>query len=305
MNSLTQDVNDSIFTTVKTPCAVCDSISDRPLTTDNGFRIGRCVECGFVFVNPRPAQDSLIKLYANAEQNYCVSESYEPLEYELPVLTKIVREIQKYVRSGRLFEVGCGRGDFLRVAKSSGFSVSGCDLFAGSKLNIDGVELHDGTLRAANLGANEYDVVVIRNTLEHLFDPRGELEEIRRILKPDGYLYLKVPNVAFEHGFGCRLVVRRSHAFEAPYHLNHFSPRTLRLLLKRTRLQFMSWSIEQPTIEPEWKSNLLRQTSYRAIQAMRFITAGLFFPKILLAAIAKRPKQCRGLFYAFSIFSLS
>jgi SAM-dependent methyltransferase len=291
MNSLTRNVSDSSLTTVKTPCAVCDSISEQPLTVDNGFRINRCVECGFVFVNPRPLQDSLIELYANADQNPCASEDYEPFEYELPVLTKILQQIQKYAGTGRLFEIGCGRGDFLSLARSCGFSVSGCDLFAGSKLNIDDIKLYDGTLKAANLGSNEYDVVVIRNTLEHLFDPRGELEEIRRILKPGGYLYLKVPNVAFEQGFRCRLVVRRSHAFEAPYHLNHFSPRTLRLLLQRTGLQFISWSIEQPTIEPEWKSNLLRQTSYRAIQTMRFITAGLFFPKVSLAAIVKKPRQ--------------
>jgi SAM-dependent methyltransferase len=285
---LAYSTTDAVPNTVKIACALCESTSHLFVGSHNGFQIVRCAGCGFVFVNPRPTEESLAGLYSSLEQNPYASDAYEPLEYERPVLLKILQEIQKYVSSGRLLEVGCARGDFLRIAKALGFSVAGCDIFGGSKPVLDGAVFYDGPLKVAKLPANTYDLVVIRNTLEHLFDPRSELEEIRRILKPSGYIYWKVPNIHFERGLPCRLVFGKANAFEAPYHLNHFSPRTLKLLLKRTGLEFVSWYVEQPTLRPERKANLLRQTGYRITQTMRLLTAGLLFPKILLSGVAQK-----------------
>jgi 2-polyprenyl-3-methyl-5-hydroxy-6-metoxy-1,4-benzoquinol methylase len=93
-----------------------------------------------------------------------------------------------------MLEVGCGRGDFLRLARAAGFSVAGCDFFGGQKPVDTTLMLYDGTLTQAKLRDNSYDIVVIRNVLEHLFDPNIDLQEIRRILKPNGYVYVKVPN---------------------------------------------------------------------------------------------------------------
>jgi len=288
MNFLAQVVKDNRPRAVKIPCIVCDSNSDVSIGFHNGFRVARCTDCGFVFVNPRPPEQILASLYSSPEQNPYASDDYEPFELERPVLIKILKELQKYVRSGRMLEVGCGRGDFLRVAKTTGFAVAGCDIFQGSPPDVSGAVLYNGPLKTAALLENSYDLVVIRNTLEHLFDPRSELEEIRKILKPGGYLYLKVPNVRFEHGLLCRLVFGKPDTFEAPYHLNHFSPRTLKRLLNSTGLQWVSWYLEQPTLRPEWNKNLFRQAGYKASQAMQNLTAGLVFPKILLSVIAQK-----------------
>jgi SAM-dependent methyltransferase len=133
--------------------------------------------------------------------------------------------------------------------------------------------------------------VVIRNVLEHLFDPNAEIREIRRILKPNGYVYLKVPNVEFEHGFNCRLVFGKEHVFEPPYHLNYFSPASLQKFLDKSGFGFLSWFLEQPTLTPRWRSNLIRQTGYRLFQTLSLLTGGKSFPKILLSCVVQKTNR--------------
>jgi 2-polyprenyl-3-methyl-5-hydroxy-6-metoxy-1,4-benzoquinol methylase len=267
-------------------CLLCGSGSDATFMFVKGYRIARCVNCNFIFVNPRPTQQSLLGLYSNQQTNPFHKERYEAFEYELPVLTKIIRKIQQYIPTGELLEVGCGRGDFLRVARLNGFSVSGCDVFGGRTPVSDGITFYDSTLKDVKLPENSFDVVVIRNILEHLFNPNVEILEVKRILRPKGYLYIKVPNAEFEHGLRCRLVFGRKHVMEPPYHLNYFSPNTLHTFLINAQFEFLSWHLEQPTLHPKWTKNLLWQTGYGLIKMSSFLSAGKIFPKPLLSCLA-------------------
>jgi SAM-dependent methyltransferase len=271
-------------------CLVCGCDKDSSFTYFNGFRIAQCNTCGFVFVNPRPSKQCLAGLYASLEQNKYAGESYEPFEYEFPVLDKILRYVQRYVSSGQLVEVGCGRGDFLKLAVERGFTAQGCDLFGDPEPSIGGITFYNGSLEAAKVSSNSVDLVVIRNTLEHLFDPKRELEEIHRILRPGAYMYVKVPNFHFEQGIGCKLVFGKENAFEAPYHLNHFTPASLKSLIDKTGFKFIEWYVEQPSLRPQWKTNLLRQSGYRIAQGLNYLTAGRLFPKILLSCLAQKKR---------------
>jgi SAM-dependent methyltransferase len=269
-------------------CRVCGSARDSTFTVFNEFRIAQCKECGFVFVNPRPKEEELARLYGSQEHNKYAGEAYEPFEYERPVLDKILRYVRRYVPSGQLFEVGCGRGDLLKMALEEGYSVQGCDLFGDRRPKIPSITFHDGSLESVNLPSNSVDLVVIRNTLEHLFDPKKELAEIHRVLRSGAYIYLKVPNFHFEHGIGCKLVCGKENAFEAPYHLNHFTPTSLKRLLDTSNFKLIGWYVEQPSLRSEWKANLLRQGGYRISRGLQWVTRGVTFPKILLSCVAQK-----------------
>ncbi len=54
-------------------------------------------------------------------------------------------------------------------------------------------ELSDGGLPFATAGA---DAVLFSEVVEHLVDPDGALDEIRRVLRPGGHLMLSTPNLA-------------------------------------------------------------------------------------------------------------
>jgi ubiquinone/menaquinone biosynthesis C-methylase UbiE len=105
---------------------------------------------------------------------------FQPLEEELkPTL--------KYVR-GRTLNAGCGHRDITDfLIKSGATSVEHCDLAS----SIPGAILAD--LAAIPKEDARYDTIVCNAVLEHVQFPDRVMQELRRVLKPDGHLILCIP----------------------------------------------------------------------------------------------------------------
>jgi len=250
------------------------------------YKVVQCQACEFLFVNPRPDEATLKTLYSDIMSNPFLSAHFESTEDEIPTLRQVLDIIQSVKPSGRLLEIGCGKGDLLQIAQQRGFEVEGTDLGTPEEA-LGRFQIHLGPLRTLGLKPNSYDVVVTRNTLEHLFDPNVELEESRKLLKPGGVIYLKVPNSEFEHGVRCMLAFQRKHQFSPPWHLNHFTPKTLNQILQRNDFQVLSWRIEKPTRRSKWIRDFIQQTGYKAIDTCRKLSFGRLFPKPILVCLAQ------------------
>jgi cyclopropane fatty-acyl-phospholipid synthase-like methyltransferase len=98
---------------------------------------------------------------------------------------------------------------------------------AGKKVNA--ARLRCGTLQAARFEAGFFDAAVAMHMLEHVAEPRGFVEEARRILKDDGLFVLRIPNIA---SLEARLAGERWLHFDYPYHVAHYSPRAVARLLR-------------------------------------------------------------------------
>jgi SAM-dependent methyltransferase len=151
-----------------------------------------------------------------------------------------------------------------------------------------GIEIHLGAMDSSRFADQSFDCIVMRNTLEHLFDPGKELRICHRLLKPGGFLYLKVPNGAYEHGWRCRMMMRKSHVFGPPWHLNYFTQATLRRLLLQKGFQVADWLIESPTPDPNVILNTTQQTAFAVFRAARLLTLGTAFPKPILTCMARK-----------------
>ena len=100
----------------------------------------------------------------------------------------------------RILDVGCGDGSASggwlagRCAGYVGVDVSPAAVEAARARGLDARVIEDaGTLPFEDAS---FDGVLCTEVLEHLFDPLGALEEIRRVLRPGGRVVMTVPNVA-------------------------------------------------------------------------------------------------------------
>ncbi|MBP7866515.1 MAG: methyltransferase domain-containing protein [Acidobacteria bacterium] len=97
----------------------------------------------------------------------------------------------------RLLDVGCGVGRFGLAAASRGWAVRGVDR---SERAVDIARKHTnlvvGTEETGDLESlgERFEVVTAFEVLEHLSDPLGFLDGIRRLLKPGGRFFATVPN---------------------------------------------------------------------------------------------------------------
>jgi 2-polyprenyl-3-methyl-5-hydroxy-6-metoxy-1,4-benzoquinol methylase len=118
-------------------------------------------------------------------------------------------------------------GSFLGVVSISlarlGFVVTALDIpqfndnerlkkkYAEDKVSVDAVNLHNLPL-PYEIGS--FDIVIMCETLEHLnFNPVEPLNEIQRVLKREGILYISVPNLACLEN---RIVLLRGRSIHHP-----------------------------------------------------------------------------------------
>ena len=215
---------------------ICNACGGKDLVT--GFSAGQflikaCKSCGLKVATPIPTEHQLQEYYAKS-----YSYSIMPIEECTVVETRLLDEIAALKPSGKLLEIGCGKGFLLRAAKQIGFSAQGVELSptsAEAARKNAGVPVFCGTTEEyLQTGKSHmFDVVIARHCIEHLRDPRATLCKIGEMLAPGGMIAIVVPNSS---SLASRLFGRYWEWMCPPAHLFHFSPKSLNALL--ASLQF-------------------------------------------------------------------
>lgn len=222
-------------------CLVCHSARLAPLYTgvrdhygvaSGTFAFLRCDECGSATLDPLPTAARLATLYAHdyTFKPGAVGEArprawVAGLEWRLfyrrgyAARLRIIRALTG-VGTGRVLEVGCGSGLFLRFLRDAGYGVEGIDT---SKTDVDyarerfGLEVRAGSLETVTLPVDAYDLALLVYVMEHMPDPYDALARIKRTLKPGGWVVLGLPVI--DSGQARLLGARWSAVTEAPRHV--------------------------------------------------------------------------------------
>lgn len=240
MEYVTCNLCDADDTTLVYPSTLPDGALDTPdpgslACTNSRYGVHppivRCRRCGLMYANPRREASVLLNGY-----DHVVDETYVK-EREGRVLTfrRHLQPIEKLVGSGtgkRLLDVGCHIGIFLEIAAERGWDAWGVEpsFWSVSQARDRGLKVTHGTLRQAAFDSDFFDVVTLWDVIEHLPDPRAELLEVARVLRPGGLLAVHTMDVS-------SLFARLMGAFWPwlmEMHLYYFSRRTLSALLART-----------------------------------------------------------------------
>jgi SAM-dependent methyltransferase len=206
--------------------------------------IVRCKYCGFYYTDPMPIE-GITELY---DSQYFKSRSTEWWQKARRELIPKVRfdVIQRHLKSlkPRFLEIGCGPGYGLEEAKRRNWQIYGqdvTDVFAKKIKEKLGVEIYVGELEQANFKEKFFDVVYLDSVIEHVSEPAKFLKEIRRIVKPDGLIYIVTPNVdALINRFRDLIfkILRmnktsRLSPFESPYHIGGFTEYSFKLMCRK------------------------------------------------------------------------
>jgi SAM-dependent methyltransferase len=200
------------------------------LAIDGGpLTLVRCDRCGARFQPVVPSVDELARWYdymahipANVETSPLLARR----------LRRMLSAFEPVRRSGRLLEVGCGGGLFVRTATAAGWEVWGTEVSpscAAILRPLLGDRLYQGTIEEAPFPLATFDGVALIEVIEHLPDPSVYVAAIARLLRPGGRLYMTTPNAA---GSAAHVLGTRWRAFTNE-HLNYFDRRSLALLLDR------------------------------------------------------------------------
>jgi len=208
---------------------------DRHYGISGLYRIVRCAHCSLMFLNPMLSDEELCALYPSDYYAYQDNSHFARWKEIAKMLVRfrIKTRDPEFAVPGRILDLGCGTGWYLRDMRAQGWDVYGVEInSAAAELGRTGAGLNifAGTLRQASFPSDFFDYVRANHSFEHISCPGETLDEIRRILRPEGRLLIGVPNVA---GLNARIFRQYWWYLGAPVHPFTYSARTLSQLLNK------------------------------------------------------------------------
>jgi len=141
-------------------------------------------------------------------------------------IDRFYRHLPPPTPQGRLLDVGCGDGSFLEIARLCGWSVEGVDPDPAAVANCRsrGLEVREGSIDLFDGQSALFDVITLAHVIEHAHDPIALARACRRLLKPDGRLWVETPNI---DSLGHARYGRHWRGLEPPRHLVLFNAQSL------------------------------------------------------------------------------
>lgn len=215
------------------PCSVCGSHESQTLSRyDRRLKHLHtlvCGHCGLIRTDPMPTDAEISRYYAHeyrfdyqlagsAPSRAHVTRRTQEAEERMVLLAPVLQP------GAELLDVGCGSGEFLACLARTGCRGIGIDpgaAYAEYARDSLGLDITVTDLENAGFSPERFDVLTAHHVVEHLPDPVGILRRMRDLIRPDGVVYISVPDMTP----GDRPAFLRLHFA----HVHGFTPPTLKL----------------------------------------------------------------------------
>ena len=184
-----------------------------------------------VFTHPQPTEEKLPSYYDSPDyishtdgKRSLFEKMYQIVKNN--ALKSKLKLINSESQKGTVLDIGAGTGDFLTVLKNDGWQITGIEPNEKAKA----IAISKGITFADSLEGlqnNSFDVITMWHVLEHVPDVEKQISELKRLLKPNGTIFIAVPNF---NSFDANYYGHFWAAFDVPRHLWHFSKTAIKKL---------------------------------------------------------------------------
>lgn len=195
----------------------------------------RCQTCGQLRTFPEPVAGSEPEIFYGGAEKYSVSQTKDVGRTEIWACfsSGILRDIERLAPArGRLLEIGCNTGDLLIAARDRGWDSEGLEVNISAARNVASMGFVVYGCKVEELVVERlYQCIVVNQVLEHVALPHQFLEAIKRLLTPDGVLFIGVP--CFASPIPILLKRAEWYALVPEEHVWQFGSRSLERLLRQ------------------------------------------------------------------------
>jgi len=212
---------------------------------DGEFGQRYCAGCGVYFLSPRVPESRIGDYYPDVYAPY-QKRSYSKLAGKvasaLGLDTRRQRIVERFVRRGRILDVGCGIGEFLEGLARGPSAPSGrwvryaMDTKWYGRYGLpDG--FYEGQFDHEPPPFADLDAITLWHVFEHLYHPQRALDNAATLLRPGGFLFLAIPDLKCVE----RLLFRKYWmGWDPPRHVVTYSASAIEVLLRRAGLRLIA-----------------------------------------------------------------
>jgi 2-polyprenyl-3-methyl-5-hydroxy-6-metoxy-1,4-benzoquinol methylase len=199
-----------------TSCPSCGGksaqiIANRDGKTNEPLITISCSHCGLGRIDPLPTDQELADWYATQYRQAYKSAVQPALRHVLRAGRNAKQRWQwlrenstgldpaKSSQPKQSLDIGSSSGEFVYLLQTLGFKAKGIEPhegYAAYARSMLGIDINNGTLQHCLSGeaSQSLDLISMFHVLEHLPEPIPALRSIGEKLKPEGLLYIEVPN---------------------------------------------------------------------------------------------------------------
>jgi len=220
----------------------------------------RCNQCEHHFIDPlrpdRELGDLYRSHYGRDQQSPTTIPRLRKARFRRGTLP--TPQILGAADGRRLLDVGCGTGEFLRLAQADGFRTTGIDVDpeAVAVARRSGVNAFVGSVFDNPLKRARFDVITLNQVIEHVQDPVETLASLRGSLTREGIIFLATPN---GHSASLRRMGANWIHWHVPYHQHIFTPESLRIAARSAGLELLTQKSRTPLVWLRLQQQHLRE----------------------------------------------
>ena len=219
-------------------CIICGQSDYKTVFKEFEIDILKCKNCGHIFSSYEAVQNysGYFEKEIEEKDHFWWNEAHKRMYDDF---------CEKFItgKSGKLLDVGCGLGYFVKYASDfPGWEIFGYEIsepavrFAENNLKLKNVFC--GRVEESKFPAKHFDIITLWDVIEHIPDPAPLLSYLYSILKDSGILFIHTPNISVQLPkakikkllFGEK---EGGHYLEAKDHINIYSPRAIKETLNQ------------------------------------------------------------------------
>jgi 2-polyprenyl-3-methyl-5-hydroxy-6-metoxy-1,4-benzoquinol methylase len=207
-----------------------------------------------LITNPQPKIEDLNKYYesdlyiSHTDSNKSfIDKIYQKVKiYAIDKKIKLIKKSSDNIIDKNILDIGCGTGAFLSACKKEHLNVVGVEpnknarVLAKSKLEIltsNSNNINNDypkVYETINALEETFDIITMWHVLEHVPNLEDYINQLKKLLKPNGVLIIAVPNYK---SFDASHYKEFWAAYDVPRHLWHFSKKSISLLFKKINME--------------------------------------------------------------------
>jgi 2-polyprenyl-3-methyl-5-hydroxy-6-metoxy-1,4-benzoquinol methylase len=188
---------------------------------------------------PQPKSSELASFYESDEyishtdsKNTLFEKAYQYVR-SIALKNKIKLINSYHQNKGTLLDIGSGTGDFLVSAQLNGWEVTGIEPSENARKIASSKSINVFS-NSKNISQKHFDVITMWHVLEHVPNLDHQIAELKKLLKPDGTIFIAVPNYK---SYDAKYYGRFWAAFDVPRHLWHFSKVSIKILFEKHKMK--------------------------------------------------------------------
>lgn len=172
----------------------------------------QCAYCELMQIYPFPKDEKNTKYYSYADPNEYAKDKNKQINFisKIPFGSLLLRKYidgcyhKRYERvltlckKGKILDIGCGEGSFLRKFPTSSWQISGVEINKSlakfAKTHTKNATIITKPIESTRLPKKNFDIITLWHVLEHLQNPVTVLRSLRKIISPNGYIVIEVPH---------------------------------------------------------------------------------------------------------------